>query len=75
MLVPKLPLVTYFFFYWSEEASKVTTEEKKNGTGSKIVGTIADIEFVPKQVDGRVSESPKTQVADVTDNFEDNIPF
>ena len=53
----------------------IETYEGKNGTGSKIVGTIADIEFVPKQVDGRVSESPKTQVADVTDNFEDNIPF
>lgn len=53
----------------------IETYEGKNGTGSKLVGTIADIEFVPKQVDGRVSESPKTQVADVTDNFEDNIPF
>lgn len=53
----------------------IETYEGKNGTGSKLVGTIADIEFVPKQVDGRVSESPKTQVADVTDNFEDDIPF
>lgn len=53
----------------------IETYEGKNGIGSKLVGTIADIEFVPKQVDGRVSESPKTQVADVTDNFEDDIPF
>jgi len=60
----------------------IETYEGKNGTGSKLVGTIADIEFVPKQSDKRASEaSPQqsNQPAPVSggefSNFEDDIPF
>ncbi len=60
----------------------IETYEGKNGTGSKLVGTIADIEFVPKQSNNRASDEAaqqSNQPAPVSGgalaNFEDDIPW
>jgi single-strand DNA-binding protein len=57
------------------------TYEGKNGTGTKMVGTVLDLEFVPRQKRDEPTQSTgsgaKAPASEGNDfgNFEDDIPF
>lgn len=59
----------------------IETFEGRNGTGHKLVGTVADIEFVPKQreSDGRPASQQKSSGNSGGqggfDDLDDDIPF
>lgn len=61
----------------------IETFEGSNGTGHKLVGTVADIEFVPKQRESddqqQTSQRPvgrqQKPVSSSFDDLEDDIPF
>lgn len=65
----------------------IETFEGRNGTGHKLVGTVADIEFVPKQRESDGQQQPTQRPAGQQkpaapaskpgsfDDFEDDIPF
>lgn len=64
----------------------IETFEGRNGTGHKLVGTVADIEFVPKQREsdgqqpaqrpaGQQKPSAPASKPGSFDDFEDDIPF
>lgn len=65
----------------------IETFEGKNGTGHKLVGTIMDIEFVPKQAETKPAErapaasAPKARTGGAPatggafDDFESDLPF